>query len=281
MGGTSMSTERSMISDTTPMFEPTESGANESLMNAARATQDTSAEQAPAAIISDSAEAQAIEELKQVEEQKLQSVKDDIENAIADNPNLSELAENLLIDMTPEGLRIQVVDAEGKPMFASGSARMFERTRELMNQVGKAIGEVPNEISIRGHTDSIPYGSGASYTNWELSTDRANSSRRTLQDSGIAADRLNNVVGKSDTEHLLPDDPTNARNRRISIVLLREELTDPEQYQRRVNKLAAEKRKSIPKLAPEQLKNNSNIVPSIPAPASSPFERTDGDVQFP
>lgn len=231
-------------------------------------------------------EEEAAEEIKQAEESQLNEVKDAIEEAIAQNPDLSELAENLLIDMTPEGLRIQVIDAEGKPMFASGSARMFQKTQKLMTQVGQAINKVPNEISVRGHTDSIPYGSNANYTNWELSTDRANASRRVLSDSGIKAERLNNVVGKADTEHLLPEDPTNARNRRISIILLREELTDPEGYKKRVQELAAKKQqKSEPALP---LSNGNAIpprattkTPSIPKPQTGKFNQTDGDVQFP
>jgi len=84
---------------------------------------------------------------------------------------------------------------------------------------------LPNEISVRGHTDSVPYGPGASYPNWELSADRANSSRRELRKAGLPASRLNNVVGKADTDHLFPADPRDGRNRRISIILLHEELT--------------------------------------------------------
>ncbi len=261
----------------------------------------------------------AEEELRKQEEAEFQKAKETIEQAIADNPELADLAENLLIDMTPEGLRIQVIDAEGKPMFPSGSAQMYEKTTKLMQQVAKAIEEMPNEISIRGHTDSIPYGSGATYTNWELSTDRANASRRVLQDSGISSDRLNNVVGKADTEHLLPKDPTNARNRRISILLLREELTNPEEYKKRAEELAKEKAQAKAKqnaseaakqtdaqTAPQQEQTQENTqeegppplqtegiptrregneeplrTPSIPAPKTGDFERSEGDVTFP
>ena len=237
------------------------------------------------------AEQEAVEELRQAEEEKLEAVKEAIEQAIAQTPELADLAENLLIDMTREGLRIQVVDSEGKPMFPSGSARMYQKTRELMTQVAKAIKAVPNEISIRGHTDSIPYGSGATYTNWELSTDRANSSRRVLLETEIPADRINNVVGKADTEHLLPKDPTNARNRRISIILLREELTDPQAYKERVQKLADQKRAemgavpaeavpSLPTGNPAQ-QRDPNAVPSVPRPRPGSFNKTDGKVQFP
>jgi len=280
LGGTSMSTEKSMISNTQPVVQPTESGANESLMNAARATYEQELS------VTDSAQADAAEELQAAEEEKFTEVKDAIEQAMQNDPELADLSENLLIDVTSEGLRIQVVDSEGKPMFPSGSARMFPRTKKLMEQVGKIIQGVPNEISVRGHTDSVPYGANADYTNWELSSDRANASRRALRETGISSDRLNNVVGKADTEHLMPEDPTNARNRRISIVLLREELTNPQDYKKRVDALAREKRArmkstqpTLPGAATGQI--NPNATPSIPAPESSPFNKTDGNVQFP
>ncbi len=256
--------------------------------------------------LDDGALDQAKKELEAQEQAEFQKAKEAIENAIKDNPELADLAENLLIDMTPEGLRIQVVDAEGKPMFPSGSARMYEKTKKLMDQVGKAINALPNEISVRGHTDSIPYGSGGDYTNWELSTDRANASRRVLQETGIKAERLNNVVGKADTEHLLPKDPTNARNRRISILLLREEITDPEAFKERAEKLAKQKEIEAAKKAaenpppppatgslPQSMSpapqgdgsgtqgSQGNVAPAMPTPKSGSFERTDGDVTFP
>ncbi|NCT41191.1 MAG: flagellar motor protein MotB [Alphaproteobacteria bacterium] len=231
----------------------------------------------------------AAEQLQAEEDAKLEAVKAQIESAISQNPELSQLMNNLIVDMTPEGLRIQVVDSKGKPMFPSGSARMYQKTRELMMQVGEAIKSVPNEISIRGHTDSIPYGSSASYTNWELSTDRANASRRVLQDSGIPANRLNNVVGKADTEHLLPDDPTNARNRRISIMLLKEQVTDPEGFKKRVEALASKKRAQqretsngdAPNLPTSDPTVDGNGAPRIPKPKSGSFNQTEGNVQFP
>jgi len=279
MGGLSVATEGAMATNIQNLVQQKATGKGGS--------DDTTTQHA-----SIDAEKEAAQELKQAEEAKLEAVKDAIEEAIAENPELAELAENLLIDMTREGLRIQVVDSEGKPMFPSGSARMYNKTRELMTQVGKAVNAVPNEISVRGHTDSIPYGSGATYTNWELSTDRANASRRVLESAQVSSNRLNNVVGKADTEHLLPDDPTNARNRRISIILLREELTDPEGYQKRVKELAEEKRAKLGAPAPALPTDtpatdtpvreiDPNATPSIPAPKSGRFNKTDGDVQFP
>ena len=283
-----MSTEGAMVSTVQPITQPTPTGTSGSSLNAAKATGQVLGDEATETTTESTDEQQAEEEIQAEEQEKLESVKQAIEEAMQSNPDLADLAENLLVDMTPEGLRIQVVDSQGKPMFPSASARMFERTRTLLKQVGQIIQSVPNEISIRGHTDSVPFGANAEYTNWELSSDRANASRRVLKDAGVPSSRLNNVAGMADTQHLVPDDPSSERNRRISIVLLKEELTDPEAYQKRVKKLAAKKRaektkdqKPPPLPGADPTKTNKNIVPTIPEPESKKFKRTDGAVQFP
>ncbi|MBE2191917.1 MAG: flagellar motor protein MotB [Alphaproteobacteria bacterium] len=166
------------------------------------------------------------QELQKREDAEFEQVKEKIEQAIQDS-ELKDLAKNLMVDMTPEGLRIQIVDQDGESMFPSGSARPYEKTVKLIKMVGDIIHKMPNQISVRGHTDSVPYTKGADYTNWELSADRANASRRVLLSSGIEAKKLSNVVGKADTEHLKPDLPKDPQNRRISIILLRESLTKP------------------------------------------------------
>ncbi|MGB0720010.1 MAG: flagellar motor protein MotB [Bdellovibrionales bacterium] len=276
MGGLSVNVEGAMVSTVQPITPPP---TQQSTMNAARANAE------PQNLKSAIEEAE--EELRAQEEKELDDIKEKIEQAIQQSPELAALAENLMIDMTPEGLRIQVIDQEGKPMFPSGSARMFEKTRALMEQVAKIIQAVPNEISVRGHTDSIPFGKGADYTNWELSTDRANASRRVLEQADIPTERLNNVVGKADTEHLLPDDPSSARNRRISIILLREELTDPEGYKKRAEALAKKKVQESdapPVIGPIELNGEKPapiLDPALPKPKTGTFERTDGDVEFP
>jgi chemotaxis protein MotB len=146
-----------------------------------------------------------------------------LRQAIEEIPELKELAKNLVIDQTPEGLRIQIVDREGKPMFPSGSADMLPHTRKLMAKIAQVVASTKNKISIAGHTDSTPFrGKRAGSGNWELSSGRALSSRRALVAGGLVGKRIVQVVGKADTEPLLKDDPKSARNRRISIVLLRE-----------------------------------------------------------
>ncbi|HET8725873.1 MAG TPA: flagellar motor protein MotB [Alphaproteobacteria bacterium] len=160
--------------------------------------------------------------LAEREQAQFEAVEEQLRQAIQSVPELQELAQNLIIDQTPDGLRIQIVDQERFSMFPIGSAEMYDQTRQLMGLVAQVIGKLPQKLSIAGHTDSTPYADGSDYDNWELSADRANASRRALAEAGIPSDRIATVVGKADTDHLFPDDPASPRNRRISITLLRE-----------------------------------------------------------
>jgi chemotaxis protein MotB len=150
-----------------------------------------------------------------------------LREAIEGVPELESLVNNLVIDQTSEGMRIQIVDAEGKSMFPSGSAQMFEHTRKLIALVVDAVRTLPQRIAVKGHTDAAPFINDNGYSNWELSTDRANSSRRALIEAGLPPARIASVVGLADTEHLDEDDPLSPRNRRISIILLRENAFAP------------------------------------------------------
>lgn len=156
------------------------------------------------------------------EEQQFEEAEEELRQAMEQVPEMQDLSENLIIERTPEGLRIQIVDKEDKPMFPLGSARMYDHTRELIKLVAKVIQKLPNKIAIAGHTDATPYRPGAAVTNWELSADRANASRRELEKHGISTGRLFRVAGKAATDLLVPEEPQSARNRRISILLLRE-----------------------------------------------------------
>ncbi len=165
----------------------------------------------------------AMEALRaRVEEQEFQKVKESLEQAIASSPELREFGRNLKIDMTPEGMRIQIVDAEQRSMFPSGSAEMYDYTEHLLAKVAQAIAKLPNEVAVVGHTDATPFRGHNGYTNWELSTDRANASRRALVGAGLPGWRIVRVVGKADNDPLIKDDPYSAQNRRISIILLRQ-----------------------------------------------------------
>ena len=156
------------------------------------------------------------------EQKMFEMAEQSLRQAMQDMPDLAELSKSLIIDQTPDGLRIQIVDQEGRPMFPPGSAEPYSRTVRLLQQVADVINKLPNRISISGHTDSASFVSDKGYTNWELSADRANAARRVLEQAGVAADRVYQVAGKAGSEPLFPDDPYLVGNRRISIVLLRE-----------------------------------------------------------
>lgn len=155
------------------------------------------------------------------EQAEFEAAEQSLRQAMQDMPEIAELSRQILIDMTPEGLRIQLVDQEGRAMFRPGSAEPNERAVVLLRAVAEIAQQLPNRLSISGHTDSGP-SPAADYTNWDLSADRANAARRVLQSSGLADDRIAEVQGRAGTEPLYPDDPYLPGNRRLSIVLLRE-----------------------------------------------------------
>lgn len=161
--------------------------------------------------------------LAQQEKEQFTAAEEQLKQALQENPDLADLKEHLLIDQTPEGMRIQIVDAEGRSMFESGSAEPKPYTKKLLALVSDAIGDLPNDISIKGHTDAVPYSADNGYGNWELSSDRANASRRVLTGNGLEDSRISRVVGRADQDPLVPDDPNSARNRRVSIILLKQD----------------------------------------------------------
>jgi chemotaxis protein MotB len=161
------------------------------------------------------------EALQRREAAAFASAAQSLRQALQEMPELAELSKHILIDQTPEGLRIQLVDQEGRSMFAEGSSQPNERARLLLRAVAKIINQLPNRISIYGHTSASPNLRKAE-GDWPLSAARADQSRRVLQAAGVDPDRVFQVAGKSTSEPLYPDDPTLAGNRRIAIVLLRE-----------------------------------------------------------
>ena len=144
-----------------------------------------------------------------------------IRQAVRADPALADLAKQLAIDVTPDGLRIQIMDEIKLPMFPSGSATPNERARLLMQKVVPVLMRLTQPISIAGHTDAQPY-PGPDRTNWELSAERANATRRLLTDGGFPEARIKSVIGAADRDPLLPADPMAAANRRIAILVLRE-----------------------------------------------------------
>jgi chemotaxis protein MotB len=146
-----------------------------------------------------------------------------LRQALQDMPELAELSKNIIIDQTPEGLRIQLVDQEGRSMFNTGTATPNDRAKVLLRAIAKIINQLPNRISIYGHT-SATVGSrgGTAKGDWPLSQARADASRNILESAGVDDDRVYQVSGKATKDPLYPDDPTLPGNRRIAIVLLRE-----------------------------------------------------------
>ncbi|MBC8268213.1 MAG: flagellar motor protein MotB [Rhodospirillaceae bacterium] len=168
------------------------------------------------------ASTEQLEELQKAqEEEQFEKAEEALNEAIQASPQLKQLAKSLMIDNTPEGLRIQLVDQEGLAMFPSGGSDMYLHARKVLELVAQVILEMPQNIAISGHTDAVPFVRNDGFSNWELSADRANNARRVLKGLGVDEKRVARVVGRADTEPLMPDDPKNARNRRLSIVLLR------------------------------------------------------------
>jgi chemotaxis protein MotB len=158
--------------------------------------------------------------LEREEGLRLQALKSRIEATIDANPLLKKYKDQLLLDITSEGLRIQIVDEQNRPMFALAKAELQPYTRDILDVLGLVLNEVPNKIGLSGHTDSTPYTSNAGYSNWELSADRANASRRELVRGGLADDKILRVVGLASAAHLDRKDPFNPINRRISIIVM-------------------------------------------------------------
>jgi|SRR5690625_550935 len=152
---------------------------------------------------------------------RLEDLKSQLEAMIDVNPVLSEFRPQLLLDMTPDGLRVQIVDKQNRPMFATGSAWVQPYMRDILRELGPVFNQIPNPITISGHTDAVQYSTGERlYSNWELSADRANAARQELVAGGMREDKIKLVVGLSSTVSLIKDDPNAAVNRRISLLVL-------------------------------------------------------------
>ena len=155
------------------------------------------------------------------ERQSLERAAQAIQDAVRADPALAAIADQLKVDLTPEGLRIQVVDADRQPMFATGSAALNDRARALLAKVAPVLLRLPEAISVAGHTDAQPY-RGGDRSNWDLSADRANATRRLLTDAGLPEARIRAVAGHADRDLLMAADPMAAANRRVAILVLRD-----------------------------------------------------------
>ena len=159
-------------------------------------------------------------EEKEKEKKQLESLLDELREAIDKSQALEPFKDQLLLDITPEGLRIQIVDKLNRPMFDSGKAQLKDYTSFILREVAKYLNTVPNRISLSGHTDDKPYAGNAGYTNWELSADRANAARRALEEGGLESHKMARVVGLASSVLFDKTQPLNPINRRISIIVM-------------------------------------------------------------
>jgi chemotaxis protein MotB len=167
------------------------------------------------------------EDQKRTETGKLEALREKVKAALAANPKSEALLSQIRLDMTRDGLRIQIVDENNRPMFDSGSAIVKPYMRDLLRDIGIVLSEVPNRLTLEGHTDAQPFSGGErGYSNWELSSDRANASRRELIAGGLPDTRVLRVQGLASSNLIDPQSPNNSVNRRISIIVMNREAED-------------------------------------------------------
>lgn len=166
-------------------------------------------------------------ENRRVESRRLMALREKVESVVASDPTLADMRKHLRMDLTSDGLRIQIVDDRQRPMFDSGGAEVKYYMRDLLRAIGKVLNEVENRVSLAGHTDAALYAHGpGGYTNWELSSERANASRRELIAGGMREEKIIRVEGLGATQLFDPENPLNPMNRRISIVVMTSEAAD-------------------------------------------------------
>nr|WP_229679204.1 flagellar motor protein MotB [Dyella caseinilytica] len=168
-----------------------------------------------------------VEKLAQEQEKaRLENLMQQLHAAIEKSQALEPFKDQLLLDITPEGLRIQIVDKQNRPMFDTGSATLKPYTVAILRELASFIGQAPNKISLSGHTDDAPYSSNHNYSNWELSADRANAARRALLDGGLNEEKIARVVGLAASVPFDKVNPSDPINRRISIILMTKQAQD-------------------------------------------------------
>ena len=214
----------------------------------------------PIDLKSDEEKAAEAEEAKRLLEKKqLDALMDDLKEAISKSQALQPFKDQLLLDITPEGLRIQILDAQNRPMFDLGSARLKAYTNDILKEVTGYLRTVPNRLSVTGHTDTTPYAGITGYTNWDLSTDRANAARRSMESAGLETERIARVVGLASSVLFDKENPRSAVNRRISIVVMTQQAEQDAQ------------KTDLPAVALEPAAESAPIAESSPAgPAAAP-----------
>lgn len=209
------------------------------------------------------------------DEQTLFHVAENLQKQFSTRPEFSRYKDQVKIDLTDEGLRIQLIDKADRVSFASGSAQLTPDAQSVLSEIATSICSLPNKINIGGHTDSRVFPSDNGYTNWELSADRANAARRILEAGCVKPEQIRRIVGFADTEPMVPDDPYAPANRRISITVLRLAGTPSSTSALDKNELPPEKEKVISapvvkpespekRIAKEKLKNDGSVTVGEP-----------------
>ena len=162
------------------------------------------------------------------DKERFAALEAEVKQAMQQAPELAALQENIVFKETDEGLLVQIMDQDGKAMFASGKAKMNKATRMLIETLGAGLAKLPNDMVISGHTDAVPFANQTSYDNWDLSSDRANAMRRVVLQSGVTQDRILRVSGLADTQLLMEDAPKDPSNRRIEVLLAYQKADVPE-----------------------------------------------------
>ena len=168
--------------------------------------------------------------LKQAIDRQMALAAASLRQAMQAMPEIAEISKNVIMEERPDGLDIQIVDQDGRAMFPPDGREPYERTRQLIAALTPALRQLPNRVTITGHTSSTRVLGQPGYGPWDLTADRANAVRMVLQENGLAADRIFAVTGKADTEPMFPDDPYLAANRRVSILLMKEAPVAPRQF---------------------------------------------------
>ncbi len=204
-------------------------------------------------------EAEARAELARKDALRIEALRDKIDSLITGNPKLAEYRSQIRLEITPDGLQIQIVDDQKRAMFDSGSALVKPYMRDILHEIGGALGGVQNRISLAGHTDATPYGNGdRGYSNWELSADRASASRRELVAGGMPDEKMVRLVGLASSDLMEPDTPRSPTNRRISITVLTHEAE---------SRLLGSNRKAARLSPPEALQAVQVVGEPVPGPA--------------
>ncbi|MHB8921198.1 MAG: flagellar motor protein MotB [Halothiobacillus sp.] len=170
-------------------------------------------------------EEEARKKIEEADKKRIEDLKKELEALIKVDPALQAYKDQIKLDMTRDGLRIQIIDQDKRPMFKLSSTKLEPYAAEILKKLAPVINQLPNRLAIAGHTDSLPY-NGVDRSNWELSADRANAARRELVADGYDEKKLLRVVGMADALPLLPDAPTDPRNRRISITVMNDSAAD-------------------------------------------------------